>query len=134
MTISTKKVLFSPVTGVVTKDGAPVKNAVVQRYHRLLSDFAEDETRTNESGQFFFPSIQKPVFAFESKVYQHISIIHDRQVYIVWKFNKPNLSLNGELDGWAMHLLCDLGEPEIDHDLLGYHGLTKVFNARFDTE
>lgn len=138
MSIMSEKILFSPVTGIVTKDGAPVKNAVIQRYYRWSGFFEEDETKSNDNGQFFLPVIKRPsslmdLLPQEQKVYQHISIIHDKQVYIIWKLNKLNYQFNGELDGWAIHLNCNLNNDSIDH-ISGFHGLASVFNEKFQDE
>jgi hypothetical protein len=116
-----KLCVFSSVKGTVLKDGQPIKNALVKRTYKWNGESFTDQQTTNEIGQFAFPdAFQKSLMTFfphNPAVTQLIKIHVDNTEYQAWGFQKGNYDVNGELNGKALQLKCELNNPEQPHNI-----------------
>lgn len=110
--------LFSEVKGVVLKQGVPVEGAVVEQEYRWAwkDEVGHQQTKTDADGKFGFPAVIRSSFfgsllPHEPVVTQTISIKHDGNVFKAWMLDKGNYKENGELNGRAISLYCELDEP-----------------------
>ncbi len=114
----TKMYLFSEVKGVVLKQGIPVEGAVVEQEFRWAwkDEVGRGQTKTDIAGKFSFPVVMRSSFLgsllpHEPMVKQTILIKYEGQVYKAWMFDKGDYRENGELNGKAISLYCDLTAP-----------------------
>ena len=133
MSLFDHKTLFSEVNGVVLKDGKPVANAeVVRYYHWHWKDSKSTEsTTTNDKGEFHFEAVREKsmtasLMFHEPLITQEIKIRLDDQEYKAWRFTKHDYQNNGELNGRAIKMTCDLEtEPSFKDDVFGICTLEK---------
>ncbi len=133
MASSSKLCLFSEVQGVVLKGGQPVVNAQVKRYYTWAwknDQRYQDETTTDAEGRFRFPAALESSFwgswlPHEPQILQRIDIHVGEQAYRAWSLEKRNYRIQGEVNGQALILRCDLdNEPTTHKD--GYFGLAAL--------
>lgn len=132
MTIFSKKIMFSEVFGQVTLNGAPVKDAIIERYYRWAWDDKKesDNTTTNEKGIFNLPAQEKNAFIsslipHEPSIFQQITIKHQGKEYVAWHYTKHNYDKNGELGGRPIRLKCELSkQPAFTDD--DYYGICTI--------
>ncbi len=120
--LNSEKVLFSPVSGVVLDGGQPVAGAVVKRSY-LWSDLRrEDETVTDQAGEFAFEaglvkSLLWSIIPHSPAIMQSITIhIGDRQ-FDAWTYQKGDYALNSESSGKPFSIRCELTDEAQEHDL-----------------
>ena len=110
-----KVFLFSGMSGVITLDGAPVKNAKITRivdYEKKESD----ETSTNEKGEFSLAPISKRTVAKllpqEFVVSQQLIVDYEGKRYEIWNGIKRNSDENSESRGKPLVVACELNSEE----------------------
>jgi hypothetical protein len=108
------RVLFSEVHGTVSKDGTPLSGVTVRRAFswRWGMEKGQDQTITNDAGQFQFLQIQRESISasmpHEPLIGQFIYIDHEGEEYVAWETFKRDYAVNGELDGKPINLDCEL--------------------------
>ena len=128
------KVLFSEVRGVVTRGGAPVSGAIVEREYRWSwnKSTGSDRATTGADGTFTLPPMTKTsligsLLPHEAVIYQTIRISVNGKSHDAWYLIKRNYETNGELSGRPIRLKCDLGaEPhrtDVDAEGTGFFGV-----------
>ena len=106
---------FSPVSAVVEKDGIPLVGVkVIRRWeHESLS---EDETVTDDKGQFSFPEIRGrtivQVMPAEFVVAQQIVVVVEDEEVEIWSNSKRKTDLNSELGGAPLDLHCEITDED----------------------
>jgi hypothetical protein len=115
---------FSAVEGKVTKEGKPIPNALVKRSYKWDGENITDEVTTDEDGSFSFSNqYQNSLFAIfphNPSVSQRIKIYFGENEYLAWAYQKGNYDVNGELNGKALIMYCDLNNPQEKHSLENY--------------
>ena len=127
MGMFSKKILFSPVDGIVLQGGEPVVNAeVVQNYNWAWGKVEKTvRTHTNERGEFHFDevtgsSMSGSIMPHEPVIHQEILIFHEGEKYKAWRFVKHNYDLNGEFKDRGINMTCRLDtEPEFRDMVFG---------------
>lgn len=111
------KVLFSPVRGVVVRDGVPVGGATVERTYRwVLKDVrGRDTVVTDPDGTFRFDAatgsgLLSSIMPHEPIIEQKIVITHDGQAFEAWVYSKRDYVENGEAKR-PLVMRCDLQTP-----------------------
>jgi hypothetical protein len=112
------KVLFSKVHGVVLNHGKPVPDAVVTQFFNFgwTNEEKTETFKTGKDGSFDLPAINRfslatSLFPHEPSIGQIIKIHYDEKEYLAWALTKSNYEENGELNGKAISLYCELEEP-----------------------
>ncbi len=113
-----KMYLFSEVKGIVVNKGVPIEGAIVEQEFRWAwkDEVGMEQTKTDAEGKFSFPAVVRSSFfgsllPHEPMVTQTILIKFDGNVYKAWMFDKGDYKENGELNGKAISLYCELEEP-----------------------
>ena len=131
-------VLFSPVSGVVTKDGQPVAGAEVEQHYvwHWKDQSASTTVTTDGEGRFSFPQVTGSSFLgglmpHEPVVEQRIVIRYEGREYLAWKHAKHSYEAGGELGGVPLELECALEAEEqfnlIDERAkLGFRGICRL--------
>jgi len=109
--------IFSEVRGVVVSNGKPVVGARLERSYSWSwkNRKGQDETVTNDKGEFYFPEITG--FAWlgwlphEPVIRQNIQIKYEGKSYEAWFYFKRDYDRNGELGGKPLDLYCSLQAP-----------------------
>jgi hypothetical protein len=108
-------VLFSEVSGVVSREGEPVAGVDVERrWHWVLKDeLGSDRTRTDESGSFRFPAVTRRsllarLMPHEPVVGQKIVIHEGGEERVAWQFTRHDYRDGSELPGRPLELTCPL--------------------------
>jgi hypothetical protein len=122
-----KKVLFSSVEGTVLDQGQPVQGAEIVREYEWVytGEKGTDSTTTGSDGGFSLPAIEGSSFGasvlpHEPLVAQKILIRRGGNEYRAWVNTKRNYDANGELEGRAIRLRCELtAESTAKGDILG---------------
>ena len=116
--------VFSAVEGTVLQDGKPVRDALVKRSYKWDGEDVIDQQTTDEDGRFSFPEANEKslmaIFPHNPAVTQFIKFVVDDTEYLAWGYVKGNYDVNGELEGRAMNLKCDLNSPEATHKLTSF--------------
>jgi hypothetical protein len=114
MGLFTRLVLFSPVHGVVLKNGVPVENAVVRQEVSFFDEkIPPQRVSSDASGKFSFPAVERNaglsrLVPHQPVIMQTILITHDGVEYEAWMHTKNSYEENSELDGRPLNLECDL--------------------------
>lgn len=128
-------VLFSAIDGRVTRAGQPVAGARIERSYlwHWKDRRSKDEALTDSLGRFHFDPVTDSSFTarlvpHEPLVQQTLVIRLDGQEYLAWKYSKHNYADGGRGPGRALHLACELDNPESYHLVderakLGYQGI-----------
>ncbi len=133
MAFGSSMCLFSEVHGVILKSGQPVANARVERRYTWAwknDRKFQDHTTTDTQGRFHFPAAMETSFwggvlSHQPQILQIINIHYDDKIYRAWNLEKRNYEVNGEVNGQALKLLCDLdSEPSTKEG--GYYGVCKI--------
>jgi hypothetical protein len=113
-----KVCLFSAVKGVVTRNGAAVANAEVERTYKWgwMNQTSSDKTRTDAAGRFSFDtawsrSLLHGVLPLQPTVVQTILIRSEGKEYRAWSTGKLNFDDLGEI-GRPLELTCELTAPD----------------------
>ncbi len=110
-----KVCLFSNISGVITFDGEPVKNARLVRTVNLSKDEV-DETTTDDMGIFEFPVLFTRTLTkhlpqeFSSN--QEIVVHHKGKEYRMWSAVKRSPDENSESRGKPLVVKCELNAEE----------------------
>lgn len=114
-----KYVMFSPVSGVVLLNGAPVVGAKVERSYlwRWAKQRADDSVVTDAQGRFTMPEVTGSSMSawlpHEPFVEQGIAVYVEGKRYAVWGHNRRNYESNSELSGKPLRLRIELSmEPK----------------------
>ncbi len=104
-----KYVIFSPVNGTVTLNGATVVGARVERTHNAEGKAGGDETVTDGKGLFHLDPLYtgwsiSHWIPHEVIIRQTINIYYQGSVYKIWDCRKGNYILNSELGGRDLNL------------------------------
>jgi Domain of unknown function (DUF6795) len=106
---------FSKMTGLIIKDGKPVKDALIRRTVDFQSK-REDGTKTDENGRFELPLIsERTVTKFlpqEFVVGQLVFVEYQGVEYKVWEGVKRSKEENSEAQGKALDVVCNLDAEE----------------------
>lgn len=106
-----KACTFSAMSGVILKNGEPVKHALVKRETHWQNKVS-DETTTDEKGYFEFPArFERSIAAVlpqEFVVGQSIFVTHESNEYKIWAGVKRKKYENSETDGDPIKLTCEL--------------------------
>ncbi|PIE83284.1 MAG: hypothetical protein CSA09_02090 [Candidatus Contendobacter odensis] len=109
--------VFSEVKGIVLQNGVPIANATIEQRYFLGDKPYSNTTASDSQGQFKFPvayssSFFRSIMPHEPIVRQKIFIQHNGESYEAWNYTKRNYRVNGERDGRALIMKCDLNtEP-----------------------
>lgn len=121
MGLFTSLVLFSPVSGVVLKDGAPVEEAEIRQELRLFDEkLPVQRALSDSSGRFHFAIVERRaglsrIVPHEPVITQTIIITYAGKEYEAWIHTKNSYELNSELDGHPLRLQCELSrEPDFE--------------------
>jgi hypothetical protein len=126
MGLKSKRVLFSQVSGVVTKDGAPVAGAEVEQ-----TVLYKEEGRTPQvtvvsdgEGKFAFAEVSAnegpALLPGEVTVGQRLVIRYQGQSYEGWNHGKKGKEANTEANGKPLRLVCELStEPGVSGNSFG---------------
>jgi hypothetical protein len=113
-----KVCLFSAVKGAVTRDGAPVANAEIERTYKWgwMNQTDSDKTRSDAQGRFSFDaawshSLLHGVLPLQPTIVQTITIRSNGQEYRAWSAAKYNFDDLGEI-GRPLELTCELTAPD----------------------
>lgn len=113
-------VLFSEVRGTVLKHGQPVQGAQLVQKVQWSDNPDKNPVRlsvSDEHGAFCFPAIEqraglRRLIPAQPTLLQTILIRYQDEEYIAWRYSKDSYDANTELDGRAIHLVCELtSEP-----------------------
>lgn len=112
-----KVCLFSGISGLITLEGKPVKNARIVRKADRGGE-KSDETTTDEQGHFAFPPIYERTIAKflpqEFAASQEMTVFYNDQEYSIWRGVKRNPEENTESRGKPLVVECELsGEEKI---------------------
>jgi len=106
-----KVYLFSRMSGVITLNGAPVKNAKLIRTANRNSQRV-DETHTDEVGHFNFPAVtERTITKFlpqEFVASQKIVVQHLGKEYVIWAGVKRERHEFVESRGKPLIVTCEL--------------------------
>jgi hypothetical protein len=105
-------VIASPLSGVITYEGAPVSNVKVERWLKWKDEDGEtQESYTNEKGEFSFPQVSDKVRISPLSVFvitQNIHVYRNGGKATVWSIGKANYELYGEFGGEPKEFTCEL--------------------------
>jgi len=111
-------VIFSPLEGVLLKNGAPLPNTKIIRKLRWNGneDGLVEEFFTDEKGYFSLPIHEEELSLnmlsqFVAKA--ELEVATDSVHYELWYNTKFNSELHSETDGPIHNLLCDLASEEV---------------------
>lgn len=142
-----KLCLFSPVKGIVVKNGQPVVGAVIERtckWNWKGYKNEGDQTITDEKGEFSLPGIYSwlsvvQLVPHEPVIHQQILIKHEGETYNAWAHCKHEYGEFAELDiaeavgalhglhGQPIRLYCELTvEPKNHGGGWGYGGIAEL--------
>ena len=113
-------VLFSNISGTITIDGKPVRNArVIRRVRKAhtANDDLIDETTTDDTGYFNMPVIrQKSIMAgllpMAFGAPQEVHVYHEGMKHKIWSGGKIDPAENAEARGKPLVVSCDLANEE----------------------
>ena len=115
---SSKKCVFSAISGQITFDGKPAANARIKRIasKAFAREQIIDEIHTDEQGYFILPAVfDKPVLGkflpMEFAVPQQIIVYHGSKKYEIWDGVKRDPSENSESSGHPLIVSCELTDP-----------------------
>lgn len=117
-------VICSPFSGVlVTKGGEPAGGVRVERTWEWgwNAKTGSDVAVTEPDGRFAFPtvtdsSILASILPHQPSVTQSISAHAPHRKVEIWRTDKGNYEMNGELEGRPINVICHLDrEPSADH-------------------
>lgn len=130
MDLVTSLVLFSPVSGVVLKDGVPVEKAEVRQEITLFGEkLPVQRVLSDPSGRFHFAIVERRagfsrIVPHEPVILQAIIITYAGKEYEAWVHTKNSYQVNSELDGHPLNLQCELSrEPDFEGK---HYGLCKA--------
>ena len=110
-----KLCLFSQMSGVITINNEPVRNARLVRTVDY-SGKQTDETTTNEQGEFEFPVVFARSIAKylpqEFAASQEIIVYYNDKEYTMWSGVKRKPDENSESRGKPLVVKCDLNNEE----------------------
>ena len=113
---------FSQITGHITYNGQPVKNALIKRSADWKSKI-EDQTITDDSGSFQLPlmsEISPSKFSIEEMVItQKLTVEYENKDYTIWLNTKMNADINSELGGAKLNLTCELTDEPVFYEDFG---------------
>ena len=125
------QVLFSPVSGVVTLNGAPVAGAeIVQSVDWATKEGPAPRSVTSDAnGRFAFDAIEGSsmaarVLPLQPSMNQRLVIRHQGVEYDAYRHGKLNYDLNGENEGKPLVLECELSRQP---DFFGkFYGICRL--------
>jgi hypothetical protein len=134
MGLFTRLVLFSPVSGVVLKDGVPVENAEV-RQEITFSDgqIPSQHAVSDAAGSFHFPVVDRSAgftrwVPHQPVILQRIVITYGGIEYEAWRHTRNSYGMNSELDGRPLRLECDLArQPDFEGT---HYGICTAVDSR----
>lgn len=119
MSSASKRVLFSQVEGVITKDGVPVVGAEVEQIvlYKSENKVPRVTVLTDSEGRFVFAEVSTTdgpkLLPGETTVTQSLVINHEGNEYQGWNHGKKGKEANTESGGRPMKLICELNdEPD----------------------
>lgn len=122
------KVLFSPVTGRIMKNGKPVSNLeITQTYIWLGIEDGVRKTLTDKDGYYSFPdavtiredtSGSSDIFIFQNIIAEYAG---DR--ITLWETTKYNFLFHGELGGTPIHLSHELSDESQNYMIPTYNNM-----------
>jgi len=105
-------VLFSPMAGVITYEGAPAVGAEVSLQVNLNEDPPRIEAvEVGEDGSFSLPEMttsQRQILPSQFVAHQRIYVRYQGEQYEIWTMGKIAKGLYGELGGKPSGLRCEL--------------------------
>ncbi len=111
-------VIFSPMEGVLMKDGQPLPNTKIIRTLRWNDndDGLTETFTTDEQGRFSLPIHEEDLTLgvltqFVAKTQLHVEKIEDSQ--LIWYNSKMTPEIHSETGGELFQLSCDLDNEEI---------------------
>lgn len=131
-----KITVFSPLEGVLLKDGVPQKGVTVERVADHYNDKVyKDQVVTDDQGRFSLPMIStrslRPLM-FETRVHQKLTAQVEGQSYVLWETVKPNEKPFSEVGNFAKDQLptaisarCDVAKP-IEMTSQGIRGCCQI--------
>lgn len=120
-------VLFSEMSGVITYNGEPATNVVLE----LSVTWNEDENiskrfKTNANGEFFIPKIERKIATsplIQLVISQTIGANYNNASYDLWIRSKRDIEEYTETEGKPANFRCELTDPliriEVENGQLG---------------
>lgn len=122
--------LSPEVKGQLTDSGKPLKGILITRELHYGKSY-NDETRTDQNGNFSFPSRHirsslpgRPLT--EARVIQFIHAHINDKTFLLWQAATGNINVPKAFREHLSHLNCEISDPEITHHLHNYE------HPRFD--
>lgn len=133
MGLFTRLVLFSPVSGVVLRDGVPVANAEVRQEVTFFDEKIPPQRAVSDaSGRFHFSVVDRGagftrLMPHQPVMLQRIVIRHGGIEYVAWRHTRNSYGMNSELDGRPLRLECDLvRQPDFEGT---HYGICKAVDG-----
>jgi hypothetical protein len=122
----------SKMTGVILKDGKPVKGATITR----MVDYQEkreDKTITDDTGRFELPMISElRIVNFlpqEFVVGQLIHVEYQGEKYKIWEGVKRSKEINSEAQGKNLDVVCEL---DSEQESINFDGHFFISRCKWD--
>lgn len=129
--------VFSAISGTLTLNGEPVKNARVVRSGKLghAKKSIVDEITTDENGYFSLPDMYQSASEAGGLamfiIFQKIRVYHNSNEYLIWSGRKYDGQKDSENRGKPLQVVCKL---ESDVDLKFIQENTYHTNCSWDVE
>lgn len=111
-------VLFSPLEGVLTFEGNPAAGAKITRRLTFNENVSITDTfYANEQGEFNISTKNEIIRITPMRplaIQQIINVEYDNNNFSIWRMNKFNKVLYGELGGKPIGVKCELTDPHSD--------------------
>ncbi|MCX2840445.1 carboxypeptidase regulatory-like domain-containing protein [Microbulbifer thermotolerans] len=123
---------FSGISGIIQKDGIPIKNATVVRKVYYQKNKI-DKTKTNEVGYFEMPALfERSLLSLlpqEFVVNQFIAITTNGEEHIIWDGVKRIKNENSESRGKPLFVICDI---EKEYQVIEVDGQRFITKCKWD--
>jgi hypothetical protein len=126
MGLTSERVLFSQVGGVVTKDGKPVAGAEIEQtvLYKEEGRIPQTSVVSDDKGKFAFAQVSvnegPKLLPGEVSVSQRLVIRYKGQEFEGWNHGKKGKEANTESNGKPLRLVCELSnEPGVAGNSFG---------------
>lgn len=126
MGLTSERVLFSQVEGVLTKDGEPVAGAEIEQtvLYKEEGRIPQTTVVSDDEGKFVFAQVSvnegPKLLPGEVTVGQRLVIRYQGQEFEGWNHGKKGKEANTEANGKPVRLVCELSdEPGVSGNSFG---------------